>query len=502
MNKILKWAIRGTTFVLVAGATLVGAYMVIPARTKVITYDGPGGGGQGDTQTYFSQFVNNLTAAAEGEAEKPLGLSAEFNDLEITFPGKEANVVNDIKIEGDLNLLMNGISNLNFTLDVDANYNGKNVSLLLGLVHDDFYIALQDLRIKSPVMSTLDIFDYVNDLFFNPDNPDGLGIDLNVSEFVAGLVGGLDINSLLGGVSLPTINETVNNNLVTMNLVMEDMGLDIDIVIDKDTLAIVTVDLKTIQINDIVIKGKLDFEVIDKVIAPDEANYPHQRGTFIDSISYVGWVDRLLNLFKERKLGLEFNADLSLAGKDLAHLNTSINFDFSDILNFYTLSLDGRKEKYASNNNNQQPVNQLRPARLEAPEEELPPITVDDFKDVIDTNGKLKFDITADARGQKNESYMNFALSYFDTPSLPSAGYLTFNQTSESNAVMKAKMSNATVSSVINKLPGLIALATPVEQANDIKQVEEASEGLFDFITDSKLIKAITKGDYSEIISF
>lgn len=489
-KKILKWVARGGTFVLVTAATLFGAYSLIPARQRVITFDG-GKQGQGDTDPgYFSKFMSNLTAAAEGDAEKPLGLNADL-DLQITFPGKEENIMNNIDIDGELNLLMNGLSNINLTLEAAADYNHKDISLCLGLVNNDFYIAIQDLAIKSSYTSTMEIFEYINELFFDPDKEGGLHIDFNVEQFISDLVSGLDLSSLLGGsgLSLPTTTETVEGNLVTMNLAMEDMGLNIVIVINKDTLSLVSVDLGTITFGDVTIKGKLDCDVIDHVVAPDDENYPIKRD-FVETISYKGWIDRLVRLFNTRKLGLDFNAQIALdnGATDLVDLDADVDLDLSNIIDLYTLTYEGREDKDNDDNGG------LKPAMLVNDDTEpRENIDIEDISGAFNPNGQLEFGVHASAKGQGDGEYMNFDLSYFED-----TGFLTFNQSNDNDAVMKAKITKNTVSSIIGKLPNIIALATP--NNTDAQKVEDASNDLFSFITDSDLLKAIKSGDYSAII--
>lgn len=490
-KKVLKWAARGGTFVLVMAATLFGAYSLIPARQKVITFDRPGGG-QGDVETsYFSKFVSNLAEAAEGDAEKPMGLSAKLEDFEITFPGKEENIIDDIKIDGELNLLMNGLSNINLTLEALADYNHKEISLCLGLVNNDFYIAIQDLAIKSSYTSTMEIFEYINELFFDPDKEGGLHIDFDVEQFISDLVSNLDLSSLLSGsgLSLPTTTETVNGNEVTMNLLMEDMGLDIVIVINKDTLTLVSVDLGTIEAGDVTIKGKLVCDTIDHVVAPDDEDYPVQR-TFVESISYKGWIDRLVRLFNTRTLGLDFTAQIALdnGATDLVNLDADVDLDISKIIDLYTLTYEGRENKDNDENGG------LKPAMLVNDDREpRTNIDIDDISGAFNPNGQLEFGVHASARGQGASEYLNFDLSYFED-----TGFLTFNQSEDLNAVMKAKITKNTVSSIIGKLPNIIALATP--NNTDAQKVEDASSDLFSFITDSELVKAIKSGDYSGII--
>lgn len=486
-KKMRKYLLKGGIFFFVAAGALVATYALTPNRKRTIQNGDSPTNIIDEPATYFNKFVTKLTSSLDGDGE--LGLSASLKGFEVTWPTKDGLAMNDIKLNGDLNILMRSIDDLDFTLDVNANYNGKTVDAALGLVQSDFYFALQDFRIKSSYNSTVDALTYIYDMFFNPENPDGLGIDLNIESVVGDAVGGIDLNSLLSsfsGVSLPKTTEKEVGDNVVIDLSMEDMGMNINIVVNKETLALVSVDLGTIKVGDVTIKGALECDTITQVLKLDDPSYPHQRGQFVEIISYIPWVDDILDLLKTRKIGLDFDAQITLVDGvstvTLADLATSINLDASQLIDFGNIIIGhddpdvGRPEAYRNSETDD-----------------------DSIDEILETVGKLEFGVDLSAKGQSAEEYTNANIAYFDN-----AGYLALNENAANEAVLRAKIDNATISNLAKKVPDLIAsLGDDVLGSSALiskAATENTTESLFSFLTSSPLMNAINNGDYSGIV--
>lgn len=493
MKKIItkKRLFTGTAFTLIFAGGLAGAYAITPNRVrKVETSINTSGDDQ--TPTYFNKFVSKLSSTVEDD-EQILGLSASIDDLSISYPSKDGLLNNQITINGDLNILMRCLNDFDFTVDLDVNYNNKHVDLGLGLVEKDFYFALNDLRIKSSNTSTLDALDYIMECFFDPENEDGLGLNFDVEKWISGQFSDIDFSSLLssfGGTSSLSMTETVQGNNVHINISVS--GIDIEIIIDKESLAIKKIDLGTMNIGDVQISGEINCSVIDSVLKLDDPSYPKQRGEFVEAISYIGWVDRLLDLFKSKKLGLDFNLQATLEENDvyttIADLTTEFNLDATNVIDFNQLIQDMDDVSFT------EVTESIKAKAVKASSNEET-----EEKNALDFISKLEFGLDASVKGQDNEEYSNISLSYFDN-----ASYLTFNEDESNNAVMRAKLDNSALSSLIKQVPEMVSSLTSQgtgsEAKVNAKAVEETSEDLFAFITSSELITAINNNDFSGIL--
>lgn len=463
-----------TAVILLAGSG-IGAYLLIPAKKISVNQDINNGGGF-DENSYFGQFVTKLTSILDEDSEESIpGMQADFEDFEITWPSKSGLSMNDIKVDGLLALNMNGLDNINLTVDLEADYNSKKLDLGIGLVDRTLYFSLQDLNIKCSNSTIEDLTRTIHDLFFNPDNENGLGIDLDINQFLNSIIdtviGGLDIGAIsLDGLD---VNETVQGNDVLVELGIG--GIVIKITMDKEALTLKCVDLGTINVGEATIKGKLNFTVSDeiKIYGLDDPLYQgKQRGEFYEVIGYIGWAERLLNLLQTRKLGLNLNASLYKANKSsrIVDVKSDINLDVSELIDFSNIN-----------------VNEMIESGNEEVEEEDESTGLDKLLDGI------KLSAFFDVKGAKDEDYANLILSYIER-----TGYLTLNEKNDDSAVMRAKIDVETVSDIIKKVPDLLATLTPEENTNS--EVEDDAEGLFDFVTSSELVTAIKDGMYDGIL--
>lgn len=476
MKKIFKKENIGIiiTFALVFGISCFEAYRhtqgkVVKSDT-VLTKANVGNNyvEEDDNSTsYFNDFVGNLMNAVNDETEDYLGLKGTLNNFSVTYPSKDGLQKYKLGVNGEINVLMNSLTDLDLTADLGVSYNNKNLDLALGFVDQDAYFVLDDLKIKSTYSSSLNILEYVFDCFFNTDNDDSLGISFDLEQVVSSFVGNIDMS----GLNLTAINHTekeVGSNII-IGLNLSDIALEITV--RKTDLALVKVDLGTINVGDVEICGAIDFDVIDKVLKLDDPLYPKQRGEFVEAISYIGWVDDLLDLFQTRKLGLDLGAQIKLIDGDekslLADISSQINLNCENVFDFNNLRLNDIIEDAI---NSKFDINSL--------------FNLDN----------LEFDVNVAAKGQEDEVYADMNLSYFEK-----AAYLSLNEKSD-DAVLRAKINNQTLSELLEATPNLVDAIDGLSEEVSESDIEKASDYIFGFITDSELIKGIKNNDYSGIL--
>ena len=421
-----------------------------------------------DKISYFNEFAAKVTNAADAESEETLGLKGTFNNFTVSYPSKDKLSNNVIAVDGDLNVVMRSLDNLDLSLDVTVSYNNKPIDLALGLVDKNIYFAIEDLKIKSTYDNTLDMVNYVFDAFFEPENENGLGMEFNPQTVVDLIFGQIDMGSF--DVSALSVVETDKGDNVDIDLKIKDIALGLTI--RKEDLALLNVDLGELKFGDITIKGGVEFETINKVLKLDDPLYPKQRGQFVEAISYIGWVDDALDLFQTRSLGLDLTARIDLLDEDkktlVADITSKVDVNMANVFDFNNLNVDNIFKQ----------------------------ITEDTFEfDSLFNLDNLEFGIDLQAKGQKDEIYSNMNLSYFDK-----TAYLTLNE-NEDNAVMRAKISTDTVNKILDRVPNL---TTAIEGLKDKDipedEIEEASNELFSFITSSELVTGIKNNDFSGII--
>ena len=418
--------------------------------------------------SYFNEFAAKVTNAADAESEEFLGLKGTFNDFTVSYPTKDELLTNVIAVDGDLNVMMRSLDNLDLTVDLTVSYNNKPIDFALGLVDKNVYFAIEDLKIKSTYDNTIDMVNYVFDAFFEPENENGLGMEFNPQTVVDLIFGQIDMGSF--DVSALSVVETDKGDNVDVDLKIKD--IELGLTIRKEDLALLNVDLGELKFGDITIKGGISFETINKVLGLEDPLYPKQRGEFVEAISYIGWVDDALDLFKTRSLGLDLAARIDLLDEGnktlVADITSKVDVNMANVFDFNNLNVDDVFRQ----------------------------ITEDSFDfNTLFNLDNLEFGIDLQAKGQKDEIYSNMNLSYFDK-----AAYLTLNE-NEDDAVMRAKISTDTVNKILDKVPNL---TTAIEGLKDKDipedEIEEASDELFSFITSSELVKGIENNDFSGII--
>ena len=421
-----------------------------------------------DKISYFNEFAAKVTNAADAESEETLGLKGTFNNFTVSYPTKDKLADNVIAVNGDLNVVMRSLDNLDLSVDLTVSYNNKPIDLALGLVDKNIYFAIEDLKIKSTYDNTLDMVNYVFDAFFEPENENGLGMEFNPQTVVDLIFGQIDLGSF--DVSALSVVETDKGDNVDVDLKIKD--IELGLTIRKEDLALTNVNLGELKFGDITIKGGIAFETINKVLKLDDPAYPKQRGEFVEAISYIGWVDDLVDLFQTRSMGLDLAARIDLLDEGnkslVADITSKVDVNMANVFDFNNLNVDDIFKQ----------------------------ITEDKFEiDSLFNLDNLEFGIDLQAKGQKDEIYSNMNLSYFDK-----TAYLTLNE-NEDDAVMRAKISTDTVNKILDKVPNL---TTAIEGLKDKDipedEIEEASDELFSFITSSDLVKGIKNNDFSGII--
>ena len=478
MGKIFtkKHIISGAIFAGVFGLAMFEAYKLTPAKIirsekifERVEQPAPDYGEEDiDKISYFNQFAAKMTNAIDAGNEEYVGLNGSFDNFTVTYPSKDKLSDNVIKVDGDLNVVMRALDDLDLSVDLTVSYNNKPIDLALGLVDKDVYFALEDLRIKSTYDSSIDLLNYIYDCFFDDEIDGSLGIKFDFESLINMIVGKIDMGSL--DVSALSIVEKDAGDNVNVDLKIKDIALGL--VIRKEDLALLKVDLGDLKLGDIAIKGAISFNTINKVLKLDDPLYPKQRGEFVEVISYIGWVDDLKELFQTRRMGLDLNANIKLIDEGqktlLADISSKVDLDCANVFDFNNLDLDNVFSQIADG--------------------------TFDSKTLFNLDN-LEFGVDLVTKGQKDEVYANMNLSYFGQ-----TAYLTLNE-NENDAVMRAKISMDTLNTILDRVPNLMDAIDGIKN-KDVpeNEIKEASDDIFDFVTSSELITGIKNNDYSGII--
>ena len=523
MNKktVKRILMRGGLAVLSSSLALVGAYLLTPARTRVVnlggnTYVKPH---DDEQESYFNTFVNRVKNASDADSDETIpGLKASFEGFELTWGGlvEGSNTPkNDIKLGGDIYFSMNCIDNIKFTADLDVNYNGKNIDLALGYVESDFYLAVKDFRIKNTSVDRETLVDTIRELFFDPENEEGLGIYVDPGDLFNGFLGSETFTNLLGSLGSKdeseepseyttkmnfTIDEQTNEEQTaitdTINIVKEKydskevlvdtenfISIELGLVRNPETnvVDLSYVDLGTISINDFTIKGKINITVDEniKVYRLDDENYQgKQRGEFVEVLNYVGWAHKLLNFLQTRKIGLELDANIGNETQTLANVQAKVDVDLANFIPDLTkLVLDSSIFE-----------------KDDTEEETEEKTTAQVVEDIL---GKLYLGVDVDVYGPEisgNRSKASLGIHYADN-----VGYIALNEGVDEhgvdNTVMRAKVETETINDIIAKIPAMKDAVM-----NEADADEEKANELFDFVTSSELVTAIKDGRYDGIL--
>ena len=507
-KKVLKTTGKvATGFVAFAG-TLFGAYVLTPNRTNFIDVSI-----KEAEKTPFEKFVEKLTrdvGLSEDEEETSVPekeanyLSARFENFKVQYSVENSSYVNNISVEGGVDLRISDLSLNGIELNVDAvaNYNGQVLPITLGHFNNTLYFGLKDMKLKITDFSEENIIDNMWYTFAMNAHLDFAqlykGLDQLLTEKVFALVDGLlnkqeapkpestesneesgssfDISKLLA----EGPKESFANNSWTFTLGEEGSDLCIKLVADDD-YTLKKVDLGTITFGNITISGAINIELkpYDEFVSP--ASDPE----YVEMFNYTGLISKLATLVAEdqnkQRLGFEFALDLDNKYTvkdeetdqdvnkvvDIAHVKGSINVDFDELLDLsqYTKHPEGFVPASALKRNNEDTT-------------------------LYDTIKKVGFNLQLDLIGQNNVEYANLALVFAD-----GEGFLRFNEQEvlgQKKSVMKLNVPTETMNWIVAKVPELLTGLSGDENNDTLDTLKS-------FLSD-EVVEAIDNGDYSFIL--
>ena len=483
-------------------------FFLVPNRVNVLKFEDPEPVVVKDT--YFSRFVGKLTPLIGEETSEEdvseteaFGLRADLTEVEINWPG------NKLIVGGQINVNIKDLKNLDLTLDLDVNYNGKSIDLGVGYVDKTVYLACKDLKLKTSFVNDreankefVDMFKKIGSLFFDTENEEGMRIDFQIGEILGSLIGGLDLSSLGGGGLALNVEETEDDERAysTLNVgIDENTNLEVALTINKQELSLEKVVLSPVKLGDIEIKAALACKTDPnlKVYGLDDPNYAYkQRGKFVETFHYTSWIDSIFNLLKTRTVGLDISASLAGADKTYGIVDAAIDLDASRFQPLDLVDLVIGPELFGLTPT-EETEEMVEKSFIRSAEPATNGNSIIEMINNFDFNVGLKLSNMKEIEGQLQQvDYSNLSVAYFKDGDDINAGYITFNEEND-NAVMKAKVEVSTINFLINEIPELINSLSK-ETVSEVKEEEEP--GLFDFITSSTLVSAIEEGHFEGII--
>ena len=456
-------------------------------------------------ESHFMKFINTfakdtgISESEENEREREYyGMHAEFENFALNFDN------NTIAFDGDLDFLMRGMKDINFNLDLDVDWNTRNIPLQVGYINHTFYLGLKDLRMKVSSVTMDEVignpenneYGLLYNLFVASEEEGGINFDIEswldekFNDVLTGLLGNFDLSNIAASFSLGGLEEgetgvgvkvdereTTDGYDFAINLEIrrEDEegnlsgdSFDVMISVNKE-YRLTRVDLGTIDLDVIKISGAINIDCIKdhNVISPEDVNYPKYNADYkyVEVINYKGWLQKIANFLNEdnQKFGLDFDFSLSDADAEIGAIKGNINADFSNIIDLsdYKVNKDGLK------------------------------------KNKLDLGNKIRNDATfglnVNMFGQNDVEYGNLSLKYVN-----GEGYINLNESLDEDnnltSVLKAKIETETMNWIIDELPGMF------KDVSDENNTTSALTSLFSFITESDLVKGIQDGDYSVVL--
>ena len=456
-------------------------------------------------ESHFMKFINTfakdtgISESEENEREREYyGMHAEFENFALNFDN------NTIAFDGDLDFLMRGMKDINFNLDLDVDWNTRNIPLQVGYINHTFYLGLKDLRMKVSSVTMDEVignpenneYGLLYNLFVASEEEGGINFDIEswldekFNDVLTGLLGNFDLSNIAASFSLGGLEEgetgvgvkvdereTTDGYDFAINLEIrrEDEegnlsgdSFDVMISVNKE-YRLTRVDLGTIDLDVIKISGAINIDCIKdhNVISPEDVNYPKYNADYkyVEVINYKGWLQKIANFLNEdnQKFGLDFDFNLSDADTEIGAIKGNINADFSNIIDLsdYKVNKDGLK------------------------------------KNKLDLGNKIRNDATfglnVNMFGQNDVEYGNLSLKYVN-----GEGYINLNESLDEDnnltSVLKAKIETETMNWIIDELPGMF------KDVSDENNTTSALTSLFSFITESDLVKGIQDGDYSVVL--
>ncbi len=511
-KKFGKICARVGTGITVFAGTLVGGYALTPnkVRTVNLSFDSAV---VDDEPTHFQQFVNKITDYPNTGLN---GLHADFDGFEVLFKTSDEGKLNDIKLDASLDLVIRSLSDLDLALYADVDYNGRELPLVVGYMDKTAYFSLKNLRLKCSSTGFDELGDVMEELFVASVEDGGLGIDpLAKFESVVGeFFDNMDIGQLVskfagGETTLNTSEEELANGDWKFNLDIsmqkegeeEPTNINIVIIVDENH-DLKRVDLGTIDLGNVTIKGAIDFEIKPlTILKPDDPDNPRYNANHVytEIVSYKGWIKKLADFLADdnQKMSISFDLGLSNGGRfdaltnltssvtNIGHIKGDINLDASQLIDLSSWAA----EDIDDYNEDDQPDFENMPSRdLRAPTNDNENEEESLLNKVL--NG-IKLGLDVQIIGQNDVEYSNLSIAY-----LNNAGYIKFNEQEEQGvkkSVLKAKVETETFNWILDEMP------------NKIKELTEdmdmsALSGLFSDITESDLITNIKAGDFSGIL--
>lgn len=515
-RNIKKLVFRTTAGILFFATSCAAGYMLTPMRKRNIKL----GDNlpedtviDSDVPENFMRFVSRLNEDTgilddRVKAENTYyGFNFQFDDFSVSFKKDEYSVENVIGIDGNLDLMLKTIKNITFNLDVDVEYNGKNLPLEVGYIDKTAYFGLKDLRLKVGSTSIDELIgneekgiDSLLYQLFMASKEDG-GINFDLEAWLDDKVGGLirsKLNDLISGFDLSEMSSLalkplgegeqgfgikVDEKAITDGLEFtldlqirnESMDNEFTIVLDVDNdYRLTRVDLGEITIGNVTIKGAININTIAdyRIAAPDSEEYAHRAPrNYVEIINYKGWLQKLANFLDEdnQKFGFDFALDLDeksgVDTADFAGLVGSLNADFSKLIDLSDYEM--------------------------VPTRSAKRGLFDDLANKVRSGVSLGLDLHI--LDKNDEEISNLSISYVE-----GQGFLKLNETIDTQnnkkAVIKSKVDESTMNWIIDELPGMIA--TMSVDGTDSDAIGE----LFSFVTESSFVSAIKGGDYSVVL--
>ena len=504
-KRTAKIATASVTFL----GTLVGAYFLVPNRSRYVNIEV-----KEPQTTAFEKFVAQLSrdvGLSEQQEQEEVAnyLHASFDNFRVDYKMSEEASENTLTVDGALDFRMHDLSlnGIDFNLDANINYNGRELPLVLGHFDDSIYFRLKDLKLKYSSNEEFELTDeeliekILNDEDFDNEGRTAADLygqkitmfeqywlyfkeyaDINfntmfegvfekvstkLTAVASGLLGSFDMSNM--GSLNTTETQSKANNDWTFTLSLSD---DINIVIISDeNFTLKRVDLGTIKAGNATISGAINFDfypVTDFVS-------PASDDSYIEIFNFSGMLKRFASLLNEnnQKLGLQFSADLDEVANnnttDIAKVEGSINVDFDKLL-------DLDQYVYTA------PTRASRNGGSEEPEEEK------DFMDYLKDTG---FNFQLDLIGQNDIEYANLDIAFIE-----GEGYVRFNEQEDVNhqksSVMKLKIDTETMNWLVSELPEVVSRLSG-DDSND------SLETLTSFLSD-EVATAIKNYDFSFIL--
>lgn len=529
MARTRKIILRSIIGVGVFALSLGGAYFLTPNKVQKANFAVPTNNTQPESNNRLDNFIKRLQDDTgineEKSAEREYyGIVATFNNFNLSFKKDSNSALNNIGIDGQLNFLMRGLKDINFSLDADLDYNGIELPLDITYVDQTAYLGIKDLKMKFGSATLKELLvgesdtDETEGLIYKYFNSMDTGINFDVLGFIDdkldnlidGLYSTLDPTTMMSsfkmgeladdevGTGIVMSDEEINNgyrfnftiqinkedestNQITSSRIPLHINTDVDYRMTKIELGDSS---EGFSIGNFTVGGSLIIETKKDTEEDHVVKAPVDGDSYVEIIKYSGWLQKLANFLDEdnQKFGFDFALDVNSLSdngvtktveKDIGRLEGSINADFSEIIDIsdykYSESADALAPK------------SLRRANLEDEQEEGL------FTKI---KNKANLYINLDLIGQKGtksvgDTYTSLVVAYEE-----GQGYISLG---ESDApAMKATIDTSTMNWLIDELPGMIAAIGGEDNA-------QSASDLFSFVTDSEFTKAIKSGDYSVI---